>query len=75
MQQGAQLAGSRANVEQVLPTYTKIDRQTVALIHLGVYPTTLNPIRLQRVADLMQTFGMLPSTFDVRPLVVVMPGS
>jgi len=75
MQQGALLAGSRANVEQVLPTYTKIDRQIAALIHLGVYPTTLNPIRLQRVADLMQTFGMLPGPFGVRPVVLAMPGS
>jgi NitT/TauT family transport system substrate-binding protein len=75
MQQGAQLAGSRVNVEQVLPTYTKIDRQIAALIHLGVYPTTLNPTRLQRVADLMQTFGMLTGPFNVRPLVLPMPAS
>lgn len=75
MTQGATLAGSRANVEQILPTYTKIDRLTVALIHLGVYPTTLNVIRLQRVADLMHVFGMLSGPFNVRPMVLALPGS
>jgi NitT/TauT family transport system substrate-binding protein len=59
MQKGAADAANRQVLEQIVPTYTKIDAKTASLITFGTYPTTLNKTRLQRVIDLMMTFGLL----------------
>jgi len=69
MARGQQAASDRRTVEQVLPTYIKIDQSTASLINLGTFPQTLDATRLQRVADLMQQFGQLPGRFDVQPLL------
>ena len=74
MRQGAELAGDRSQVEQILPTYiSTVDHNTAALIHLGVFPTDLNAKRLQRDADLMLQLGALKNTFDVSTMIVPMP--
>jgi NitT/TauT family transport system substrate-binding protein len=57
----------------VIPTYTKIDPKVAQLISLGSYPTTLNPIRLQRVADLMWSNGLLAKKLDVTPMILARP--
>ncbi len=59
----------RAVVEETLPTYTQIDAPTAALLNLGVWPTTLDTTRLQRMADLMREFGVLTEPVDVAPLL------
>jgi NitT/TauT family transport system substrate-binding protein len=59
----------RSLVEQTLPTYTRIDAQTAPLLRLGVWPSTLTVTGLQRIADLMTSFGQLPDRFDVAPLL------
>ena len=69
MTRGQQAASDRRTVEEVLPTYIRIDQSTVSLINLGTYPQSLEATRLQRVADLMQEFGQTPGRFDVRPLL------
>lgn len=69
MLRGQQAAADRANVEQVLPTYIRIDRATATLINLGTYPQSLDGTRLQRVADLMTQFALVPGRFDVQPLL------
>lgn len=46
-----------------------IDRVTAALMALNVYPLGVDPVRLQRVADMMQQFGFLKRHFDVRQLL------
>lgn len=56
-------------VEQTLPTYTKITPETAPLLNLGTWPATIDVTRLQRVSDLMTKFGMIPSSFDVTPLL------
>ncbi|MEV0582412.1 ABC transporter substrate-binding protein [Nonomuraea sp. NPDC050310] len=56
-------------VDAALPKYTKIDQATADLMQLGGYSTSVNPTRLQRVADLMLKFGYLKAKFDVAPLV------
>jgi NitT/TauT family transport system substrate-binding protein len=67
---GQALADSnRALVEQVLPTYTKINTKAAALIALNSFPTTLDAMRLQRVANLMQSGGLLTTQFNVAPLL------
>jgi NitT/TauT family transport system substrate-binding protein len=55
----------RSKVNEVVPTYIKIDAATAAKVTLPIYATTPNPIELQRVADLMQQFGNLNQRLDV----------
>ena len=74
LEHGAQDAASnRALVEQTIPTFTKIDKQTAALLKLPLYPTSLDARRLQRVADLMQTYNLLQSHLDVSSMVIATP--
>ncbi|MFC4057562.1 ABC transporter substrate-binding protein [Planomonospora corallina] len=66
-----QLAASdRKVVEQILPTYTKINAETAAVITLGTFPTSINEQRLQRVADLMFDHQYLKSKADAKTLLV-----
>ncbi|HEX4722463.1 MAG TPA: ABC transporter substrate-binding protein [Pseudonocardiaceae bacterium] len=69
----ADAAASRKLVEQTIPTFTTIDKQTAALLNLPLYPTSLDAKRLQRVADLMQTYGLLQNHLDVSSMVVATP--
>jgi NitT/TauT family transport system substrate-binding protein len=73
MSRGAADASDRKEVEQYIPTFTKINAQTAALLKLPTYPTSLDATRLQRVADLMKTYGLLQTRMDVAPMVVVTP--
>jgi NitT/TauT family transport system substrate-binding protein len=59
----------RQVLAQTLPTYTQIDPATAATIHTGIYPTSINTTRLQRVADIMQQYGYLKQPLDVKALV------
>lgn len=69
-----QIADSdRKAVEKVLPNYTQIKPEAASIITLGAYPSTLNPTRIQRVADLMLEYGYLKAKMDVTPLLVPMP--
>jgi NitT/TauT family transport system substrate-binding protein len=69
MARGQQAASDRRNVEQILPTYIRIDQSTASLINLGTFPQSLDATRLQRVADLMQQFALVPGRFDVQPML------
>jgi NitT/TauT family transport system substrate-binding protein len=64
-----QHADDPAVVRAALPRISDIDATTASLISLGTYPTTLNGIRLQRVADLMHGNGALADRFDVQTLL------
>ncbi|TDV41854.1 ABC transporter substrate-binding protein [Actinophytocola oryzae] len=72
---GQQLAGDRKNVEEALPKFAKLDPETAAIVKIGQFPTTIDSKRLQRIADLLQTYQMLPKKLDVKPLVIPMPTS
>jgi NitT/TauT family transport system substrate-binding protein len=63
----------RSVVEKLLPTYTKITPETAPLLNIGTWPTTIDATRLQRVADLMTQFQLLPGPFDVKPLLAGTP--
>ena len=56
---------NRPLVESVLQEYTPISGQTAAIMALGDFPTAVDAIRLQRVPDLMQSFGLLKRHFDI----------
>ncbi|MBG0828467.1 ABC transporter substrate-binding protein [Planomonospora sp. ID67723] len=63
------VAADRKAVEEVLPTYTKIDAATAAAIRLGTFPTGLDPQRLQRVADVMLEQKYLETAIDAKTIV------
>jgi NitT/TauT family transport system substrate-binding protein len=70
MRRAAIDAARRDTVRRVTPTYIPgLSRQTLAIMNLGTYPTSLNRARIQRVADLMHEFGMLSQPFDVGALL------
>jgi ABC-type nitrate/sulfonate/bicarbonate transport system substrate-binding protein len=58
-----------ASIRRSLPDLTELDETTAALVSIGTYPVSLNSIRLQRVADLMHSSGMLPRRLDVQALL------
>lgn len=61
---------NRAAVEKILPTYIKNVSPTVAsLVSLGVFPTGLDPVPLQRVCDLMFESHLLPYRLLVAKLL------
>lgn len=64
-----QRASDPAVVRQALPRLAGIDDATAAQVALGEYPTSLSGIRLQRVADLMHSSGLLAERFDAQSLL------
>lgn len=76
LSKGAELALSNpAEVAPALEKYTKIDRATAATMKLGGFATSVDPAKVQRVADLMLEFGYLKQKFDATPLIAAAPGS
>jgi NitT/TauT family transport system substrate-binding protein len=75
MAKGQRDAADRPTVEPLLVEYAKIDKETASLVHFGEFPTTLDATRLQRVAGLMRTYGLLEKDFDVKPMLVATSGS
>lgn len=70
IEQGQALAATdRSAVEKILPTYMPVTKNIAALVNLNTFPTTANPVQLQRVANLMQEGGMLTKPLNVAPLV------
>ena len=69
LQRAAADAASEQTVRQILPTYAGIDASTAALVTIPVFPTALSATRLQRVADLMTTYGQLKGHLDVASLL------
>ncbi len=60
----AYAGGNRAALEQALLRYTKISSHLVTQISVGQYPTATDAAQMQRIADLMSTFGLLKSRLD-----------
>jgi NitT/TauT family transport system substrate-binding protein len=66
-------AGDRKAVESVLPSYAKVDAPTATTLVLPGYPTSLDPVRLQRLVDLMRSSGLLTSALDVKGVIFTAP--
>ncbi|RKT56590.1 ABC transporter substrate-binding protein [Saccharothrix australiensis] len=75
MAKGQRDAADRPTVEPLLVDYANVDKETASLVHFGEYPTTLDATRLQRVATLMKTYGLLEKDLDVKPMLFTAPGS
>jgi NitT/TauT family transport system substrate-binding protein len=63
------MLSDRKVLEQVVPTYTKIDAATATSLHFGTFPAKLDTTRLQRVADIMRQYGYLTKPLDVKSVV------
>jgi NitT/TauT family transport system substrate-binding protein len=66
--QAQQLAANPLTVRTVLPLYANVDTATAELVSVGTYPASLNAVRLQRVADLMQSLQQVGVRLDVAQL-------
>ncbi|WP_246645405.1 ABC transporter substrate-binding protein [Nonomuraea ceibae] len=71
----ADVASDRQLVTNLLPTYTKIDKNAASSITIGVFPLDLAPSRIQRVADLMREYDYISKKVDVTKLLVPPPPS
>jgi NitT/TauT family transport system substrate-binding protein len=75
LSQGQELADtSRHAVEQAMETLSSPpDGQVSALVAsvmaVNIYPTSIDKVRIQRVADVMYQFGLLHSSFNVTPMI------
>jgi NitT/TauT family transport system substrate-binding protein len=66
LNEGQALADTdRPLVEQSLTHYTTISKQIAAIMALGNFPATVDTDHLQRVPDLMQSFGLLKQHFNI----------
>ncbi|TCO58109.1 ABC transporter substrate-binding protein [Actinocrispum wychmicini] len=63
----------RSKLEPLLVKYVKVDQATAALVHIADFPETLDPVRLQRVADLMKDFNVIPEKLNVAPMLLPAP--
>ncbi|SHE79005.1 ABC transporter substrate-binding protein [Streptoalloteichus hindustanus] len=60
----------RKKVEAQLVEQLKMEEEDAKLVNLGSFPTTMEHSRLQRVAELMRTYGVLTEQLDVKPLIL-----
>jgi len=66
----ADVKNDRSKLEPILVKYVKIDQATASLVHIADYPESLDPVRLQRVADLMKDFSVIPQRLNVQPMLL-----
>ncbi len=71
LERGQQVAGTnRAAVEQALIPALHLSKPTGAVMALGTFPLSVNPVALARVANLMKTNGgLLPNSVNTQALV------
>ncbi|HUN37966.1 MAG TPA: ABC transporter substrate-binding protein [Trebonia sp.] len=50
--------------------YGRVPPSIAAVMALNTYPIGVDETRIQRVADVMQQFGLLPSHFDVSSMII-----
>jgi len=68
-------AQDRSKVEPVLIKYVKIDEQTANIMTIATYSTSLDARRVQRVADLMEHFGVIKEHLDVSKMIWTPPSA
>jgi NitT/TauT family transport system substrate-binding protein len=65
--------GDRTKVDPLLEKIAKVDPDTAHLAVLTNFVSSLDPVRLQRVVDLMVEFKALDKKFDVSEMIVRPP--
>jgi NitT/TauT family transport system substrate-binding protein len=68
---GQRDCSNRTDVEELVTSYAKVDRQTAGLLNIGTWPAPLESTRLQREADLMTTHGLLTQSLDVKSMIFI----
>ncbi|TVZ04922.1 ABC transporter substrate-binding protein [Trebonia kvetii] len=75
LSQGQEIADtSRGAVERAMealkgPMNGQIPPIVAAVMAVNIYPTSIDQVRIQRVADVMYQFGLLHSRFNVTPMI------
>jgi NitT/TauT family transport system substrate-binding protein len=70
LERGQQIADSNpAAVERALMPALHISKMTAAMMALGTFPLTVNPVALARVANLMQKNNLLPGSVNTSTVV------
>jgi NitT/TauT family transport system substrate-binding protein len=59
---------SRAASQSAITKFLKVNPALTSVVTLDSYPDTLDPVPIQRVADVMHQFGLLQKPFDVRQM-------
>lgn len=60
---------NRVYVEQAVESFLGVSPGTAALMALPTYPSGVDQVRLQRVADAMLSFGLLKQAYKVRQMI------
>jgi NitT/TauT family transport system substrate-binding protein len=75
LSQGQELADtSRSSVEQAMESLTgpkngEIPPIVASVMAVNIYPTAIDKVRIQRVADVMYQFGLLQARLNVTPMI------
>jgi NitT/TauT family transport system substrate-binding protein len=73
--QGQEIADtSRSAIERAMeslkgPQNGQIQPIIAAVMAINIYPTAIDKVRIQRVADVMYQFGLLKTQFNVSPMI------
>jgi NitT/TauT family transport system substrate-binding protein len=67
-------ATNQSLVRQLLPDYIQgLTPQIANVMALGTFNTTLSLTRVERVADVMEQYNLLPKNFDVKSQLLALP--
>jgi NitT/TauT family transport system substrate-binding protein len=75
LSQGQEIADtSRSAIERAMeslqgPQNGQIPPIIAAVMAINIYPTSIDKVRIQRVADVMYQFGLLKTQFNVSPMI------
>ncbi|MEU3274668.1 ABC transporter substrate-binding protein [Saccharomonospora sp. NPDC006951] len=63
-------AQDRSTIEPLVVDYAKVEKDTVSLVKMPKFQSTLDASRIQRVPDLMVEFGIIPEKIDAASMIV-----
>jgi NitT/TauT family transport system substrate-binding protein len=70
LEQGNALAATNLPLlQKVMASQLGLSPSITAVMAEGTFPTTVDPVQLQRVADLMLRYGQLKHSFKVTPII------
>lgn len=64
-----ELAGDRAALDAIVPTYTKVPEEVAAAVEPPLFQAELDEAALQEVSDLMAEYGIIDEPFDVATMM------
>jgi NitT/TauT family transport system substrate-binding protein len=71
LEQGQRIADTNPKaVEQAVEKYSQVTPTEAAVMATPSFPLNTDPVLIQRVADLMNQFHLLPATYDVKQMIL-----